>query len=111
MNLYVCIIQFQRLSSFYYSINVTTQCSPPALLLLLSFYRFGGGKFNTLKCTSLSCKNLKNGSARGSHTPMIIIESFPTKFLYPLSVSLLALLAIFLKNFTLDEFYSRASHT
>ena len=59
----------REIPSFYYSINIASQCPPLALWLLLLLYRFEGGKFDTLKCTSLSCKKLKNGYTCVSHTP------------------------------------------
>ena len=95
----------REIPSFYCSINIANQCPPLALLLLL-LYRFGGGKFDTLKCTNLSCKNVKNGYSCVSHMPMMYVP----KFLYPSPVHLLDLHITFLKDFTVDYFYSRASY-
>lgn len=105
MNLYVFIIQFQWLPSFYpLSISLTNahhlhcyyciftsfrrliqyfEIHKCAFFFFLLFYRFESGKFNSLKCTSLSYKNLNNEPTYVSHTPMTIIESISHKI--PLS--------------------------
>ena len=69
----------REIPSFYYSINIASQCPPLALLLLL-LYMFEGGKFDTLKCTNLSCKNLKNGYTCVSHTPMMYVSKISVSF-------------------------------
>ena len=69
----------REIPSFYYSINIASQCPPLALLLLL-LNRFEGGKFDTLKCTNLSCKNLKNGYTCVSHTPMMYVSKISVSF-------------------------------
>lgn len=107
MNLYISIIQFQQLSSFY-SLSISLANAYHLHYYYCTFTSLGG-KFNTLKYTSLhssssyftglrvvssivwnarlSYKNLNNESTYVSHTPMTIIESISHKIPVSLGVT------------------------